>query len=396
MDIFQSRFYRANKTLLSFIGLWPYQKHKTWRMFQQFFCPFFVISVITPQLIKLKDIWGDMDVMVESLTAVSVQMVACIKFFNGLFHQKAMKKLLDNVKRDWSSLRNKKEIEILTQYGNEGRNLTILHLVFIYSATFGYLMIPLMPTLMDIVIPLNESRGPVYLYQSEYFVDPDEYFLLITLHTYLASLMTMTIIIAVDTMFICSVIHVCGILALIGHRLENLLPKRSDRDFGFYKLSKADHDRCHQEIVLCIDHHFKVTEVAKNIESSYSMSYLLVLGISMVCLSLSGVQLLIKFGQIEEMVRLFQFNLGQCSHLLFNSWPCQRLIDESVRLRESIYAAEWYSLSEENKRLLRFVMLRILNPLQITAGKLYLMSIENFGLVIKTSMSYFTVFASIR
>lgn len=79
-----------------------------------------------------------------------------------------------------------------------------------------YLTIPMMPKILDIILPLNESRPLTYLYRTEYFVDPEKYFYAIVLHTYTGTIITVSVVAAADAMFNAYVQHVCGILAIVG------------------------------------------------------------------------------------------------------------------------------------------------------------------------------------
>lgn len=88
-------------------------------------------------------------------------------------------------------------------------------IVSLYGALVMYVMIPLLPKMLDIIDPLNVSRPMGVLYRAQYYVDPEEHFLYICLHAYSASFVTMTTIMATDSMFFCYLMHVCGVLAVI-------------------------------------------------------------------------------------------------------------------------------------------------------------------------------------
>lgn len=78
-----------------------------------------------------------------------------------------------------------------------------------------YLLIPLSPKILDIVIPLNESRPLKYVYQAEYRVDKEKYYYLILCHTYMSSVITVGIILSIDTMYIICVLHACSLFTAI-------------------------------------------------------------------------------------------------------------------------------------------------------------------------------------
>ncbi|XP_018311020.1 uncharacterized protein [Mycetomoellerius zeteki] len=60
------------------------------------------------------------------------------------------------------------------------------------------------------------------------------------------------------------------------------------------------------------------------------------------------------------------------------------------------YSCDWYKISMRSKDLLRFTLLRTTKPCQIKAGKLFVMSMENFSSLLKMTMSYFTMLTSVQ
>lgn len=78
-----------------------------------------------------------------------------------------------------------------------------------------YLLIPLMPRILDILIPLNESRPLAYVYQAEYRVDKEKYYYPIVLHSYITSITTVVILFTVDTTYIVCVLHTCSLFSAI-------------------------------------------------------------------------------------------------------------------------------------------------------------------------------------
>lgn len=92
-----------------------------------------------------------------------------------------------------------------------------LFAVFIFYCMVMYLLIPLAPQVLDIVLPLlNGSRQRVFLYHTEYYVDNESHYYAIMLHSYSATLMQVSIIVATDAMFAVYVQHTCGKFAIVG------------------------------------------------------------------------------------------------------------------------------------------------------------------------------------
>ncbi|KAF3054490.1 Odorant receptor 388, partial [Nylanderia fulva] len=56
----------------------------------------------------------------------------------------------------------------------------------------------------------------------------------------------------------------------------------------------------------------------------------------------------------------------------------------------------WYYTSRRCRKILLLILNRTMTPCKITAGNLMTLSIENYGAVLKTSMSYFTMLRSFQ
>lgn len=91
-----------------------------------------------------------------------------------------------------------------------------VYIAFLFGSLAIYLLIPVMPQLSDIVLPLNETRQRVFLYQTEYFIDVESHYYTILLHTYSGTVMTICTVVATDSMFVGYIQHICGKLAIVG------------------------------------------------------------------------------------------------------------------------------------------------------------------------------------
>lgn len=74
----------------------------------------------------------------------------------------------------------------------------------------------LIPPLLDIVSPLNESRPMLPVHPGYYFVDEREYFFYIFLHATVAWEIAVTGVVAHDCMLLTYIEHVCSIFAIVG------------------------------------------------------------------------------------------------------------------------------------------------------------------------------------
>lgn len=93
--------------------------------------------------------------------------------------------------------------------------------VYVFIAVFVFMSMSLVPYILDVILPLNESRPVLPPYKGYYFVDIKEYFFQIYWHSIIAWEIVVTGVIAHDCMFVTYVEHVCSMFAIAGLEREN-------------------------------------------------------------------------------------------------------------------------------------------------------------------------------
>lgn len=85
-----------------------------------------------------------------------------------------------------------------------------------YMCLLGFIIIPLKPLFLDIVLPLNESRPRVFAIKvSEFRLDKDENFIAIFCYSTLIAVVGITITVSVDAMHIACTAHACSLFAAV-------------------------------------------------------------------------------------------------------------------------------------------------------------------------------------
>ncbi|KAL6260947.1 hypothetical protein P5V15_008475 [Pogonomyrmex californicus] len=133
---------------------------------------------------------------------------------------------------------------------------------------------------------------------------------------------------------------------------------------------------------------------AKLFEDIFSIAFAVQLFIVTVGLSITLVQLSIQLHDLTEAMRYFVFIIAQLFHLFCLNFQGQKVIDYSLETCDKIYHGLWYTIPVKELRLLLFVMKRSLEASVVTAGKMYVFSLENFTMIVQSSMSYFTLLSS--
>ncbi|KAG7213147.1 hypothetical protein KM043_002462 [Ampulex compressa] len=199
MDLEEKDYYRANRILLLAIGLWPNRSAKLKRV-QSALAYFVLISCTLAQV----------------------------------------KKCVEEIESHWDFAKDEREREILAEFAERGRLRIIYLALFLYPTLFTFFLNPVIPDVLDIIVPLNESRERKLPIVTEYFVDQQTYFYPILFHIYVVALIGVTAYAASEGPMIIFVTHLCGMFVITRKRLDHVLEKKSadftpDKDATIYE-----------------------------------------------------------------------------------------------------------------------------------------------------------------
>ncbi|XP_071637122.1 odorant receptor Or2-like isoform X5 [Temnothorax longispinosus] len=285
----------------------------------------------------------------------------------------------------------------------------LTHRILYLNATLIFnLLIPFTPKILDIVIPLNESRPLAYVYQAEHRVDKEKYYYPIVFHSYITCIIVVVIVFTVDTTYLKCVLHACSLFTAISQRLENITGEADTILDDYKKIHSGTHYHLgifmeknssagndYSELMTCLKKHQLALEHAQTLDSMFTQATLILLSLNMVILSVMGIQFINNLTQ-EKIIQYVFVTYGVFIHLIYMCIPGQLLIDRSGEVFDKAYSSEWYTFSIKSRKLLRVLLYRSLAPCTLTAGKMFVMSTTMCSSVMRTAMSYFTAFLSIR
>ncbi|XP_035741914.1 uncharacterized protein LOC118450328 [Vespa mandarinia] len=415
MEVFEHPYYRLNKRLLLLIGQWPYQ-HKFDQRFRMCFVTSLLFSFGITQ-ISLLYTNGDIDTLIEIIPPITSLITITSKYSMFYICRNNIKNLLERITKHWKLWESKEEMDIMRKYSEEGKLLTFFYTSYIYSCMTLFLLMPFFPFIMDIIVPLNESRPLRPIFKSEYFIDEDQHFFPIYFHMSIVIVIGITVLISNDVLLLIFNSHICGIFTAVGFRLEHLLKNQTNMT---NLLDYRSRRMCFKNVVRTIEIHKRALELsfvfscfslysffffllfvfhkrfADLIESSYSFFLLSQVGSSLVCMSLSLYQIIIVLKKSSEAFRYIAFAAAQIVHIFCMCYPGQKIIDYSTDIHIKAYSGLWYEAPIEIHNLILLVIRRSLQPCYLTAGKAFVLCFESFSTIVQTSTSYFMVISSVH
>ncbi|EFN79860.1 Odorant receptor 22b [Harpegnathos saltator] len=357
------REYNINRILLSRLGLWPFQS-KLARSLLPIFCLLLEMSYYPFEILMFYDHRDDAQMIFESCYQLVITTAFLVRLWNEIWNRDKFQHLYEAMNAHWDVFTDDSEIRILKEYSTVSRKFTIFYATMMYILMSMFVVIPLIPVFLDIVLPLNESRPRILAIDVEFRVDTSEYFTPIFCYTTAIIVVGVSIMVGVDTMHFTCTTHACGLFFIVGEKIENILKAADEskccgccrqRNVNATELGlsneRAIYDRyvdCLRKYQHALDHRDipRFVNILNSTHQTVAVFFLLLIGAT---LSLIGVRVsIISIDELTEYYRL-------------------------------VYAAEWYTFSPRLKSLMIVTLYRSVVPCSLTAGKMLPLSMTTYA-----------------
>ncbi|XP_025161852.1 odorant receptor 13a-like [Harpegnathos saltator] len=389
MEVTWNHYYGTVRKLSSFTGIWPFMSMRA-KIFRLCFLTVTMLSLFVPQIAYQFTCKQNLQCIFESMTSYLLTSIAALKVYTFVVNIRKIREMTKHLYADWKLLESVQEYEIMKSYAENCRQFSLIYPIYCLACVCVFMSVSLIPQILDVIIPLNESRPILLPYPGYYFVDYKEYFVYIFWHSLVAFEIILAGIVAHDCMFMSYVEHICNIFAVLGYRFEYLFCNQDK----IIENTKADLDSIYRKkIASFVRMQQEALKFAQVLESIFTIPFAIQLLVGTIGMSIT----LLQITQSSNFLKILRYALyvgGQLFHLFVLSFEGQKLMDHSYQTRDKIYSSTWYEAPMKSQKLLIMVMIRSLQPTCLSAGKVYIFSLESFSMVLQTSMSYFTVLAS--
>ncbi|XP_032664997.1 uncharacterized protein LOC116841319 [Odontomachus brunneus] len=370
-------YYYGNIRKLSLLtGIWPFLDVKT-KFFRLGFLTVTMLSIFVPQIAYQLTCEQDLQCTFESMTSYLLTGVAMVKVYTFIVNIRKVREVTEHLLIEWVKLESPEEYEISKSYAENCRLFSLIYPIYCLIGVWTFMSISLIPRVLDIVMPLNESRPILMPYPAYYFVDHKRYFLYIFWHSVLGFEILMTGIVAHDCMFVTYVERICNIFAVVGHRFECLFCNQNK----MVEHIKTDLDSIyHEKVAFFVNMHREALKFTELLESIFTMPFAIQLLISTIGISITLLQITQDF-DLLKILKYVLYIFGQLFHLFFLSFEGQKLSDHSLQTRDKIYSSSWYEAPLKSQKLIIMVMIQSFQPTFLSAGKIYIFCLESFATV---------------
>ncbi|XP_071628224.1 uncharacterized protein [Temnothorax longispinosus] len=282
MDFAGSRYYRINQILLTCLGLWPYYTQRT----KYVYCIFVFLLLLSSIFFQLSSFITNkysVDLLLNGFSTIGLAIYCTLKYFTTYINGSKLKELMEQVRNDWNSLKEEEELKIIHNRANVGRSCIIALLIWLYSTFFLLVLILISPNILNIVMPLNESRQSWQLPTTmEFFIDREKYIELLTLYLFVTAFIGLSTMISKEMFLLMYVQHTCAMFQITSYRIERTVNKNHTKS-----LISAEKFNSHKSIVEAIDSHQNVIKFVDSLKSTFSVTHLFAISIGVASLSIN-------------------------------------------------------------------------------------------------------------
>ncbi|XP_072752291.1 odorant receptor Or2-like [Anoplolepis gracilipes] len=392
MDVSRSTGYKdfvwaveLNHLGLGLIGLWPTINDAVKRRLELDIRVSFILILMifisgVPSVCALMRVWGDLELMIDNLRITLPLMVVSLKLVIMRWKQTVLSSVVNMMAEDWIVSKLSAERNIMVKYARTARLFTIYtYFVTIFSSALAIIP-PCIGLPFRSLTNLTDRKKPLPL-QTYYFYDTDKspQFELTFFIQALTILLALYVYMSVDSFLGLVVLHICGQLENLRHRLVNLV---SCKDFNRALSSN-------------IMTHIRIIRFVYNIEDIFTFMMLGLILYFAIIFCLYGFQSLkvITEGKISDAGLPQVGYIVSVVIILFIQMFLYCCVGELITEKcEAIYRTvcdlEWYKLKSSQAKNLIILMMQIQRPLRMTAGRIIPLTITTFCNFVKTSVGY--------
>ncbi|XP_070159836.1 odorant receptor 9a-like [Polyergus mexicanus] len=393
MDFIGERYYKLNRILLLCLGLWPYQ-NSSLKKIQIIFFETLFISFLLCQFNTFLVMKYDINIIIKVLLYIIINCIFIIKYNAYFLLADNIKYIFDRIRYDWNLLKTQVELEIIRGYANNAKLYTICFVLLVTISILAYIILSCIPCVLDIIMPMNDSRPlslPILV--EYYFVDKEVYYYTILTHIIVILCAGCITITAIATLLIAYVVHNCAMFKIASYRMEHICDEnvqqmsKNLKQYVFY-----------EKLIHAVYIHRRALDLASILTDSFATLYFVLLGfgVSSTILSVLNFVNAVSLDDISELLIFSGIIFIHLYYIFLGNYVGQGIIDTSSDIYQSAYKTHWYAAPLWVQKSLLLVMKRINKKSTLTAGGLFDASLEGFATLMSTSMSYVMVVQSMR
>ncbi|XP_070152690.1 odorant receptor 63a-like [Polyergus mexicanus] len=387
-----ARHFNLNRILLLTIGLWPYQQSKFSRLRFIFFLGILTTAILF-QVTTFFNSKCTADLVVKILSSALFFTTFVIKYIFFAINAETVKDLLTQLQHICDQLKDECENAILERYSYNAKRYTIVLTTLSICTISALIVAQLCPNIINAILPINVSQSHHLPIMTEYFVDQEKYFSLIFLHLNAAFCIGIAAMVSTGTMLIAYLEHTCGLFKISSYRI-----KRAMRAIVLQNINTKNDTLMLEEIRCAVDIHRQAMKLSKTLVSKFEAMLFCLIAIGVISLSLNLFQIfqIASNGDnnIDEILFPSVLVFISVLYMFCANYVPQNVTDHNNQVFVTVYNVQWYIAPLYVQKLMLFLLQRNTREFTLGVGGLFVGSLESFAMLVKASVSYFTVIYS--
>ncbi|XP_011308560.1 odorant receptor 13a-like isoform X1 [Fopius arisanus] len=373
---------KISRTLLTPIGIYPL--HGSGTALSNFLVTIQIIIIfslmlflLVPHLIYTYWDAEDLTKLMKIIAAQVFNSLALIKFWTMIINKDSLRWCLAEIQDSWRNVSCDEDKQVMIKNAKTGRFLTVAYLSLSYGGALPYHIV--MPLVAErIVKPDNTTQIPLpYPCDYVFFVPQDSpgYEMLFVTQIIISSLILSTNC-GIYSLIATYIVHACCLFEIVGRHLD--------------EVGKTVEGEVLQKLTQVIDKHTFAMKYALTLEKSLNIVFLSEMVGCTIIICFLEYGILLDFGEKNYlgMVTYVVLMTSILVNVFILSFIGDRLKEQSSKISEYTYDLEWHSMPKHMVHNLLFIMIRSNQPVTLTAGKLFDVSLQGFADVVKTSAAY--------
>ncbi|XP_076378886.1 uncharacterized protein LOC143259622 isoform X2 [Megalopta genalis] len=393
MIVLDKTFYSLTRKLLILTGLWPFSSRiLNVAMRATWLCLVFGFQVVQIALLQI----GGVTIihMIYFISFSCTTMIVYVKYIASGLLQHVLKNSLESLAR-WHSSTDQRELQIFEKFGNKQDRVVVIYLYIGVTTTIVCLLVLASPTLLDFIVPLNNSRSLHFILVIEFDSERDNHFYLV--YGYLIACCVGGVILTTANDCTISILlnHHSAVYETISYRIEKAINQWLDpKTIAFQK----DH-RLHRTIGEMMDLYQRTQSDFDSIMRTVMIPY-------SVLIVLMTISLCTHMSQFVERVQSpADFDLTIINGLSYliqlvtsyrENCMSQTYTDNSLNVFHELCKTRWYKLPLKVQKLLLLSLQRTSKGSVPLLAGIYVPSRKGFTGMLNASFKYFTMMNSIR
>ncbi|XP_039307776.1 odorant receptor 43a-like [Solenopsis invicta] len=382
---------KLNRFTLNVIGLWPWIAQN---FRQRLMCNLRVLvallaitcGVLIPSIHSLIRIYGDIMLMIDNLQFTLPAISCSIKIVIFWWKREALVPIMNMILEDWLKLKSVQEKNLMIRRARISRIIIIFSYCIMGTACVFVIILPIFGISMRTTTNITDPGKPLPL-QTHYIYDvtksPQYELTFISQSIYI--IVAMMSYSGIDNFLGLLVFHICGQLDILKNRLTSF-----DKYINSHEILKS-----------CITRHIHLLRAIDIIEDAYNVILLFLFVYFAMHFAFYGFMIISLFDEgndisLSHLAYFVSTVINIFAHMCLYCAVGEILVAECNKIYYAAYSNKWYAMSPQVLRSILFLMIRGSKPVNLTAGKIFPLTMTTFCSLLKTSVGYVSVLHTVR